>query len=306
MRARLLCAILVLVVAPAADSALQRWQRAAPLPLARTEVAAALLGRDIAVVGGFLADGRNSARVDLFSPAQNLWRRLPDLPVPVDHAMAAAARGRLYVVGGYGSNRRPLRHAFVFSSGAWRALPPLPEPRAAAGAAIVGTRLYVVGGVDAAGLARRAFVLDLTRRRWSSIPGPTPREHLAVTAVGGRVYALAGRTGGLGSNLRVFEAYAARARRWRRLPPVPGPRGGTAAAAVGRTIVSVGGEEPQGTIATVYGFDVRARRWRRLPDLPTPRHGLGAVAFRGRVYAIAGGPRPGLFVSGANEFLSVR
>lgn len=69
--------------------------------------------------------------------------------------------------------------------------------------------------------------------------------------------------------------------------------------------MSVGGEAPQGTIRTVYGFDVTRRRWRRLPDLPTPRHGLGVAAVAGRVYAVAGGTTPGLATSGANEFLTL-
>ena len=38
----------------------------------------------------------------------------------------------------------------------------------------------------------------------------------------------------------------------------------------------------------------------------TPRHGLGVVTFGRTVYAIAGGPQPGLFVSGANEALPFR
>ncbi len=86
---------------------------------------------------------------------------------------------------------------------------------------------------------------------------------------------------------------------------MPETRGGTGAAAVGNTIVSVGGEA-QEAIETVYAYNVKARRWSRLPDLPTPRHGLGVVAYRGRVYALAGGPRPGLFVSSANEYLRIR
>jgi len=69
--------------------------------------------------------------------------------------------------------------------------------------------------------------------------------------------------------------------------------------------VSVGGEAPSGTLAKVYAFDVVRRRWRRLADLPTPRHGLGVAAFGRSVYAIGGGPRPGLFVSDANESLLV-
>ena len=70
-------------------------------------------------------------------------------------------------------------------------------------------------------------------------------------------------------------------------------------------IVSVGGEEPQGTIRSVFGYDFARGRWRRLPDLPTPRHGLGVAAIGSRVYAIGGGTAPGLTVSGANESLAV-
>jgi hypothetical protein len=70
-------------------------------------------------------------------------------------------------------------------------------------------------------------------------------------------------------------------------------------------IVSVGGEQPQGTIRSVYAYELRTKRWRRLADLPSPRHGLGVVASGGRVYVIAGGPQPGLTVSGVVESLQV-
>jgi N-acetylneuraminic acid mutarotase len=289
-------------------SAPAAWQHGAPLPDPRGEVAAAVVGGEIAVVGGFDGSGLDSARVDAYSPARDAWRRLPDLPAPVDHAMAAAAGGRLYVIGGYGRSRAPRRSAWVFSPDRrWRPLPPLPAARAAGGAAILRGRLYVVGGVGPRGLARTTYVLDLRRSssRWSALPGPTPRQHLAVTSAGGRLYALAGRTAGFDTNMMLFESLVPRERRWRRLPPVPARRGGTGAAAVGATVVSVGGEAPEGTIGSVYGFDTVRRRWRRLPDLPTPRHGLAVAAAQGRVYAIAGGTTPGLATSGANEFLTV-
>ena len=77
-------------------------------------------------------------------------------------------------------------------------------------------------------------------------------------------------------------------------------------AAVAGSIVSVGGEAPSGTIASVFAYDLSRGRWRGLPDLPTPRHGLGVVALGMRVYAVAGGPSPGLTVSGANEYLDLR
>jgi N-acetylneuraminic acid mutarotase len=276
------------------------WQAATPLPLARTEVTAVRLGGEIVVVGGYLADGTSTGRVDAYSPRTGRWRRLPDLPAHVNHAMAASAGDRAYVVGGYGAERR----AFVFFRGRWRALRKLPAPRAAAGAAVVGRKLYVVGGVLAPGtLAPRMLVLDLRSGRWSYAPGPSPREHLAVTAAGGIVYALAGRSGG--TNYTIFESYSPKRRTWRRLAPVPYPRGGTGATVVGGRVISVGGEEAAGTIPSVYAYDIRGRRWARLPDMRTPRHGLGVVAFGSSVYAIAGGPQPGLHVSAANEFLTL-
>jgi N-acetylneuraminic acid mutarotase len=287
-----------------ASAASPRWRSAAPVPVARTEVAAAVFGKEIAVVGGFLLSGRNSARADAYSPARNRWRRLPSLPTPVDHATAAGRGSELYVAGGYAPGSVALPTAYVLRGGRWVPLPPMPAPRAEAGAAVAGGKLYVVGGVESPGrLAREAFAFDFEDRRWAVIAGPRPREHLGAAALRGVVYAVAGRTSGLDSNLDVVETYDSRANRWRPVAPVPGRRGGTAAASVAGRLVSAGGEEPGGTIRTVFAYIPSTRRWARLPSLPRPRHGLGLVGYRGRAYALAGGPEPGLTVSRANDVL---
>jgi N-acetylneuraminic acid mutarotase len=279
------------------------WQSAPALPVARTEVAGAAVRGEIYVAGGYNADGSSSRRVDVYSPAKQRWRRAPDLPVSVNHAMAAAYRGGLYVVGGYAGDGRTLRATYVLAGGRWRALAPMPASRAAAGAAVADGRLYVVGGVRRPGLlARVAFAFDLRRGRWTTLRGPTPREHLAAAAVSGKVYAVAGRLAGIDSNQTTVEVLSGS---WRRVTPLPESRGGTGAATVGGRLVSVGGEAPSGTIASVYAYAPRTGRWKRLPDLPTPRHGLAVVAVGRRVFVIGGGPRPGLFVSDANEWLEL-
>src|SRR3954451_12966050 len=217
------------------------WQRAAPLPQARSEVAVGATRTAIFIVGGLPEDGRSSRRVDIYAPASDRWRRGPDLPVQVDHAMATVGAGRLYVVGGYDAGHRPLSDAFVLQQSRWRRLPPLPEGRAAGGIAGVDHKLYVVGGVGPAGLAGRMLVFDLRRRRWSRTTGPTPREHLGVTTLKGRLYAVAGRTAGFDSNLDIVESLLPSTQRWRRHPPAREQRGGTAAAAAAGFVVSVGG-----------------------------------------------------------------
>jgi len=277
------------------------WSSRAPLPLARTEVAATAFGREIVVVGGFVESGGSTGRVDVYEPSSDTWRSGPDLPTGVNHASAVVARGRLFVVGGYGAERS----AFVLSGNSWKTLS-LPSPRAAAGAAAVRGTVYVVGGVAENGNARSMLAYNTRSGRWRTLPGPRPRQHLAVAATRGRIYAIAGRTSGLNTNFTLVESWAPGEKRWRREAPLPEARGGTGAAAVGLTIVSVGGEAPGGTVRTVYAYDVTRRRWRRLADLPTPRHGLGVAALRGVVYVIGGGPQPGLYVSDANESLRVR
>ena len=114
---------------------------------------------------------------------------------------------------------------------------------------------------------------------------------------------MGGRTAGFDTNLRLVESWSPGSATWERLRNVPGARGGTGLAAIRGSLVSVGGEETRGTIASVFALDARSGRWRRLPDLPTPRHGLAVAGLAGAVYAIGGGPTPGLDVSGANEFL---
>lgn len=307
---RFLVAVLSAAVLPGlAASATVKWGRGAPLPVARGEVAAARAGGHIYVVGGFTANGQSSPRVDAYSPTGNSWRQAADLPLPVDHAMAAGYRGKLYVAGGYGPERSPLTTLFVLSAGSWTRLATMPEQRAAGGAAIVNGRLYVVGGVASSSgerLARSTLVYDIGRNRWTKRRGPTPREHLGVAALGGRIYAIGGRTAGFDTNLALVEVYNPQTGKWRRLPRLPGKRGGTGAAGAGRWVVSAGGEAPPGTIRAVYGFDVKRRRWAKLPNLPTPRHGLGVVAVGHTVYVIGGGTSPGLSVSSANEFLTIR
>lgn len=282
------------------------WSSGAPLPEPRTEVAAAVLGKRIVVVGGFLASGANSRRADAYDTSRNTWERLPDLPVSVDHAAGASWRGRVVIVGGYGADRAPLRAAFVFDGTRWRTLPRPPEERAAAAAAATSDgRVLVVGGVTKNGLATTALQLDLRTLRWRTVRGPRPREHLAATALGGRVYAIGGRLAGYDTNLSTVEAYDARRNSWSRAPDLPDARGGTGATAIAGRIVSVGGESPDGTTRTVYALRRPGSRWQRLPDLPTPRHGLGVVTLGGRVWVIAGGPKPGLTVSGTVESLRV-
>ena len=281
------------------------WRRLAPVPTERTEVAAATVGRRIWVLGGYTPDGATVATAEVYDTTTDSWSRGPDLPVAVNHAMAATLDGVLYVAGG-NDGRGPSDQVARLDGDRWRRLAPLPRGRQAGGLVALDGRLYLVGGVVEGGLASDSQVYEPAADRWSPAPGlPTRREHLGAAAAGGRVYVVGGRTGGIGSNLAAAEAFDPAAGRWSAVAPLPTARGGLAATATaGGQVVAVGGEADT-TFPEAEALDTRTGRWRSLPPLPTPRHGLGVVAVGEVVYVLAGGPRPGLHTSAANEAIDL-
>src|SRR5215211_6004395 len=207
------------------------WRRLAPVPSERTEVAAAAVGRRIWVLGGYATDGATVATAEVYDTATDSWSRGPDLPVAVNHAMAATLDGVLYVAGG-NDGRRPSDQLARLDGDRWRRLAPLPRGRQAGGLVALDGRLYLVGGVVEGGLAADTQVYDPAADRWSSAPGlPTPREHLGAAASGGRVYVVGGRVGGAGNNLAAAEVFDPGGGRWASVAELPTPRGGLAATA---------------------------------------------------------------------------
>ena len=148
------------------------WQSNAPLPQARTEGRGA--GRRAArssSSAGFLANGSTSARADAYSPARDRWRRLPDLPVAVNHAMAASDGRRVYVVGGYAGDMdagNSVRDAWVLSSGRWQTLPAPAGEACRRWRSDRRRRLYVVGW-------RRSPWVSRARRSFSICPNANGR-----------------------------------------------------------------------------------------------------------------------------------
>jgi N-acetylneuraminic acid mutarotase len=293
-------------------AATSQWKALHPALLERTEVAAARIGRFVYVVGGFSRPGGGTtSAVERYDIDRDAWKRVRSMPVGLNHTVAVAYAGDLYVMGGYASAtglQGEVRTLYRYrpKTDRWSRLPSAPSTRAAHTMGVIGQRLYAAGGARGGKALKTLEIYDFRDRRWSTGPSMnTAREHLTGVATGGFFYVLAGRAAGVG-NFKVAERYDPRNRSWQRLPDMKKPRGGIAAAVVGKLIVVFGGEEAAGTIAEVEQYDPGRRKWSRLPAMRTPRHGLGGVSRNRRVYAIEGGPMPGLFFSRAIEALDVR
>jgi hypothetical protein len=280
-------------------------QSRAPLPAPRrTEVTGTFWDGKIVVVAGLLIDDTPSAQVDFYDPSTDRWSPGPPLPVPLHHTAAGVLGGRLYVVGGYtGTSGRWTPVADVRSLGpgetAWRSEPALAGPRGALAVATLDDALVAVGGVGS-GREVRTEVLRIGASAWEGGPDlPHPTEHLAATGSGGRAYSIGGRYQSLEGNLDTVHSFAPGDGGWRKEANLNHTRGGIGAAtAAGRPCVA-GGEEPEGTIASIECLV--DRNWRPVATLAVPRHGIAVVADGTTLHVIGGGPEPGLFVSDAHE-----
>ena len=140
---------------PTASRAAMAWRRIPDIPTARSEVAATVFRNEVYIIGGF-GGGRV---VEIFDGQR--WRRGPDLPLEVDHAMAASipetadAGAGVYVFGG--NAPAPTARGFRLAPDAstWREIAAMPGPRSQAAAVARGSSIYVVGGTTDSGSSRR-------------------------------------------------------------------------------------------------------------------------------------------------------
>jgi hypothetical protein len=299
-----------------APRATDSWGALAPSPLARTEVGAARIGDRIYVVGGFISSGGSTGALAAYDISEDRWVRRRDLPIAVNHAGVTALDGRLYVLGGdLGAGGKSARlYRYSPENDRWRRLPDAPTARSALAFVGIGDKLYAAGGASASDDTLRTLeIYDLERRRWTKGPKmPTGRNHVGATYFKRGLVVTGGRPGPVHGGLATVEYYQPQTRAWKQWPPLEVARSGHAAVAIGRAplggrVVVFGGEELDGgtTIEEVEVFSPSVGGWSRLPDMVTPRHGVGGAAKGVRVYALEGGPRPGLAFSSALEYLDL-
>ncbi|MFF8830827.1 Kelch repeat-containing protein [Streptomyces sp. NPDC015131] len=296
------------------------WRDRAPMPQARAEVGAAVLGGRLYVVGGTLQrDGAApvwaSDVVTSYDPRTDRWASHAPLPRALTHVAVAALDGRLYAFGGFTDavhlDPQPAAYVYHPAEDRWSRLPDMPRRLGSVAAVAVDGRLHLVGGRESTsvvtlpnppislgfGTVNSHFVYDPRRCRWSAarpLPGE-PRDHAGVAVLGREIHVFGGRVADVTDNLARHDVYDAGTGRWSAAAPLPVPRSAGAAVVLGGRIVYAGGECGSGgdTFGDVTVYDPVSDGWSAAGSLPRGRHGLGAGAVHGRAYFAAGAPACG-------------
>src|SRR5579864_3083091 len=211
-------------------------------------------------------------------------RQEPALPVPIEETAAAAAGGKLYVMGGFNAAGASLDGVFVFDGTTWQQGPRLPLPLDHASAASLEGQVYIAGGHSNGRDSARLFRLDADH--WTALASMHyARGGHALIADEGKLYAVGGNNAS--TNVAQVEAYDPQAGSWAVVSSLPVARNHVAGFAIGSRVCVAGGRSP--TTNRVDCLDVASGAWSRLPDLPRATSGGGATAFLGGVIVVAGG-----------------
>jgi hypothetical protein len=212
----------------------------------------------------------------------------PSLPVALEESGAAAAGGKLYVVGGFDGAGNSLRTVWVFDGNVWSAGPRLPLGLDHTSAATLDDHVYVAGGHSFGRDSARLFRLDGSS--WTELaPMRHPRGGHTLLAAANRLYVIGGNNAA--ANVAPAEVYDPQTGGWSDLPALPAPRNHVAGFVFGFSACAVGGRSPATT--RVDCFDTQSSSWVRFPDLPQPTSGAGATALEDGRAVIVGGQDAG-------------
>lgn len=218
------------------------------------------------------------------SPPPPPQRMETPLPVALEESAAAAAGGKLYVIGGFDAAGNSLRTVWVFDGTSWSAGPRMPLGLDHVSAASLDDQVYVAGGHSFGRDSARFFRLDGSS--WTELAAMHhARGGHTLLATANRLYVIGGNAAA--GNVAPAEVYDPQTRAWSDLPGLPAPRNHVAGFAFGLMVCAAGGRSP--ATARVDCFDVVSSTWVRLPDLPQATSGAGATALEDGRAVILGG-----------------
>jgi N-acetylneuraminic acid mutarotase len=167
------------------------WHLVTAIPTPRTNAAAATLGEEVWVVGGYGEDDPPVDVVERYDLRANTWKAGPVLPGGRAQAGAAALHNVLYVVGGDiatadGETTTSSAIAFDPRKHRWTPIAPLPAARDRLRLVAAGDYLYAIGGETADSSSVTAVDrYDPRTGRWTSIAAMNQTRSVpGVTVVG--------------------------------------------------------------------------------------------------------------------------
>lgn len=224
---------------------------------------------DIYIAGGYTSNTAGTGQIFgtkqvwKYIILQNIYTRLPDLPIDIAAGQLEYLAGKLHYIGGTNAARTlDLGNHYVLDlnnlTDGWKTLAPLPNPRQHAGSAVYEGKIYFFGGQhhhDAELTTQKdVHVYDPANDSWTKLadlpvpPGANGRGHISSAAVvmGNRIIVIGGEIVHQ-TSVNMVSAFSPAANSWINLTPLPKERFSGIAAVMTGNIFYAGGSKTNTT-----------------------------------------------------------
>jgi carboxypeptidase family protein/Kelch motif protein len=166
------------------------WTKLAGATDTREAPARGFVNGKLYATGGWGANGRPDAKLEIYDPETNKWTTGASAPKPYAGPGSAVLDGKLYMIGGCSSDSCGTTDASAYDpeSNSWKSIAAYPEPISWQSCAGIAGALYCAGGTTDAGDTNHAYVYDPGTDAWSPIASlPISLWGSAYTSANGRL-----------------------------------------------------------------------------------------------------------------------
>ncbi len=199
------------------------------------------------VFGGIDGSFSLSTKAWRYDAATNTWTQLADMPAGGEAPAAACYQGRIYVMGGSGTDQF---YIYNIAGDSWSNGAPLPRGVEGAAAGALDGKVFMVGGDDnfwpGDGVSGQVDIYDIASGTWigTGAPMPVPSGNAGYVQAGSSLYVVGG-WGDLApsANVNATQRYDLGADVWELGPAFSSARADFALAATEQALYAMGGDE---------------------------------------------------------------
>lgn len=178
------------------------------------------------------------------------------LPATTYAATAQAYKGKIYVIGGYGTTTSVRVYDPKYNTWATTGFAAMPTGRYGLDSTIIDDKIYCIGGYN--NLTTNQ-VYDITNNKWTTLAVmPTGREYLTVDAVGTNIYAIGGS--GSSTYLNTNQCYDTLTNTWTTKTTMTAAKYEHASEVIGTDVYCIAGYKGS-AVATNYKYSTTTDTW---------------------------------------------
>jgi uncharacterized repeat protein (TIGR03803 family) len=242
------------------------WSSGAAMPTGTVQSAAAVLGGEIYVIGGYNTSGTVLTDVQIYNPTTNKWSTGTPLPTATGASSAAVVNNILYVFGGSTATAvTGAVWAYSPKTKAWTSMAPMLTARNGTLAVVEKNSVYVMGGNLGGGANFVATVesYNPATNMWTEeTPMDGAKDYAGGGLIGTTIVAADGAVAS-GQITGDTEGYNATTNEWSELTADPTARTGVCSGVIGSALYDVSGYVNNTGAATTVNesFSSSANKW---------------------------------------------